>query len=217
MSSFFAIKFSGEAFITLLVITDPPGVVPPVPRADPWAAGQGPGPAGLAGCGGGAGGHPGLRGVRPEGAALPRHRSGRAAGRGRPIAAARRAAAAHRSAGGADRAERARTNVAFVPLGTPHLAGPGAIVATMLFVWRAQTGPDLAPFLAAILAVTVVLWLVMRFSGVILGLLRTSGVELVTRIAACCCQRSRFSLPPTPSVRSSCTAEPAGGMPWLRG
>jgi hypothetical protein len=29
VSSFFAVKFFGEAFITLLVITDPPGVVPP--------------------------------------------------------------------------------------------------------------------------------------------------------------------------------------------
>jgi len=53
----------------------------------------------------------------------------------------------------------------------------------MLFVRRAQTGPELAAFLAAIVAVTVVLWLVMRFSGVILRLLRPSGVELVTRIA----------------------------------
>ena len=32
--------------------------------------------------------------------------------------------------------ERAKTNVAFVPLGTPLLAGPGAIVATMLYVQR---------------------------------------------------------------------------------
>jgi small neutral amino acid transporter SnatA (MarC family) len=47
---------------------------------------------------------------------------------------------------------------------TPLLAGPGATVATMLFVRRAQTGPELAAFLAAILAATVVLWLVMRFS-----------------------------------------------------
>ena len=35
--------------------------------------------------------------------------------------------------------ERAKTNVAFVPLGTPLLAGPGAIVATMLFVQRVDT------------------------------------------------------------------------------
>ena len=32
--------------------------------------------------------------------------------------------------------QRAKANVAFVPLGTPLLAGPGAIVATMLYVQR---------------------------------------------------------------------------------
>jgi multiple antibiotic resistance protein len=53
----------------------------------------------------------------------------------------------------------------------------------MLFVRRSQTGPELAALLAAILAVAVVLWLVMRFPGAILRLLRPSGVELVTRIA----------------------------------
>lgn len=79
--------------------------------------------------------------------------------------------------------ERAKANVAFVPLGTPLLAGPGAIVATMLFVQRvASVGGGIA-FGAAIVAVVVALWLAMRFSGVILKVLRASGVELLTRIA----------------------------------
>ena len=34
--------------------------------------------------------------------------------------------------------QQATSNVALVPLGTPLLAGPGAIVATMLFVQRAD-------------------------------------------------------------------------------
>src|SRR5258706_6655027 len=34
--------------------------------------------------------------------------------------------------------QQGMTNVALVPLGTPLLAGPGAIVATMLFVQRAN-------------------------------------------------------------------------------
>jgi len=80
-------------------------------------------------------------------------------------------------------AERQKANVAFVPLGTPLLAGPGAIVATMLFVRRVQGGADVAAFAVAIVAVTVLLWLTMRFSGVIHRLLRGSGVELLTRIA----------------------------------
>ena len=74
-------------------------------------------------------------------------------------------------------------NVAFVPLGTPLLAGPGAIVATMLFVQRVNSVGGGIAFGAAIVAVVVALWLAMRFSGVILRLLRDSGVELLTRIA----------------------------------
>src|SRR5215472_3922203 len=37
-----------------------------------------------------------------------------------------------------DPARPATSNVALVPIGTPLLAGPGAIVATMLFVQRAS-------------------------------------------------------------------------------
>jgi multiple antibiotic resistance protein len=87
--------------------------------------------------------------------------------------------------GRSDPVQNARTkaNVAFVPLGTPLLAGPGAIVATMLFVQRIGSVGGGAAFGAAIVAVVVALWLAMRFSGVILRLLRSSGVELLTRIA----------------------------------
>jgi len=79
--------------------------------------------------------------------------------------------------------ERTRANVAFVPLGTPLLAGPGAIVATMLFVQRIGSAGAAAAFTVAILAVVTVLWLAMRFSGAILKVLGNSGVELLTRIA----------------------------------
>ena len=79
--------------------------------------------------------------------------------------------------------EQAKANVAFVPLGTPLLAGPGAIVATMLFVQRIHSVGSGIAFSAAILAVVVTLWLAMRFSGVVLSVLKSSGVELLTRIA----------------------------------
>jgi multiple antibiotic resistance protein len=79
--------------------------------------------------------------------------------------------------------EKAQANVAFVPLGTPLLAGPGAIVATMLFVQRVSTIGAAVAFGAAVAAVVVSLWLAMRFSGVILTVLRDTGVELLTRIA----------------------------------
>lgn len=74
-------------------------------------------------------------------------------------------------------------NIALVPLGTPLLAGPGAIVATMLFVQRADGAADLVSVAAAIVAVHVVLFLVLRFAGLIRRVLRDGGVTLVTRIA----------------------------------
>jgi multiple antibiotic resistance protein len=74
-------------------------------------------------------------------------------------------------------------NVALVPLGTPLLAGPGAIVATMVFVQRIDDASDLLAVAAAIVAVHVVLWLSMRFSVVIIRVIRDSGVVLITRIA----------------------------------
>lgn len=79
--------------------------------------------------------------------------------------------------------ERAKANVAFVPLGTPLLAGPGAIVATMLYVQRAHGIGNAIALAAAILAVAVAAWLAMRFSTVIHRILTDNGVELLTRIA----------------------------------
>jgi multiple antibiotic resistance protein len=80
------------------------------------------------------------------------------------------------------------TNVALVPLGTPLLAGPGAIVATMVFVQQAVDNGGLAlaegvSIAAGILSVHVVLWLTMRYSIGILRIIKDSGVLLVTRIA----------------------------------
>lgn len=74
-------------------------------------------------------------------------------------------------------------NVALVPLGTPLLAGPGAIVATMVFVKHAQGYADAVAIGLGIVAVHIVLWLVMRFSVNIIRLIRDSGVVLITRIA----------------------------------
>ena len=74
-------------------------------------------------------------------------------------------------------------NVALVPLGTPLLAGPGAIVATMVFVEQADTAPDFVAIGLGVLLVHVSLWLVMRFAGRIRRLLGQSGTTLVTRIA----------------------------------
>lgn len=74
-------------------------------------------------------------------------------------------------------------NVALVPLGTPLLAGPGAIVATIVFVRRAHGGADAWAIVAGIIAVHLVLYLALRFSVVILRVIREGGVSLITRIS----------------------------------
>jgi multiple antibiotic resistance protein len=77
----------------------------------------------------------------------------------------------------------ADVNIALVPLGTPLLAGPGAIVAVMLFARRTHgTGTDFA-VAAAIVAIHLVLWLTMRYSVQVIRVIKDSGVTLVTRIA----------------------------------
>ena len=74
-------------------------------------------------------------------------------------------------------------NVALVPLGTPLLAGPGAIVAVMLFVEDVGDGPTFLAVALGIVLVHVSLWAAMRYSLPILRLIREGGVLLVTRIA----------------------------------
>ena len=79
--------------------------------------------------------------------------------------------------------QQATSNIALVPLGTPLLAGPGAIVAIMLFVQRAEGTADYLTIAAALMAVMVSVWLVLRFSGVLVKVLRRGGIEVLTRIA----------------------------------
>jgi len=74
-------------------------------------------------------------------------------------------------------------NVALVPLGTPLLAGPGAIVATIVFVRGAHGFADAWAIIAGIAAVHLLLYLALRFANVILRVIREGGVLLVTRIS----------------------------------
>ena len=63
-------------------------------------------------------------------------------------------------------------NIALVPLGTPLLAGPGAIVATIIFVRRIE--------------------LILRSSTVVMNELRESGVTWSRELPASCLVRSQF-------------------------
>lgn len=74
-------------------------------------------------------------------------------------------------------------NVALVPLGTPLLAGPGAIVATIVFVQQADAVADVAAIAIGIVAIHLVVYLSLRFSVGISKVIRESGIVLLTRIA----------------------------------
>ena len=75
------------------------------------------------------------------------------------------------------------SNVALVPLGTPLLAGPGAIVATMLFVQGSDSAGEYVAIAGAIVAAMATVYLVLRYSGVLVRVLKPSGIEVLTRIA----------------------------------
>jgi multiple antibiotic resistance protein len=161
-----AVKFFTEVFVTLLVITDPPGIVPVFL---------------------------GLTRGRPD---RDRNRLfGRSIleylGVGLP---------ALEGAGGLllllvslelltgkasepTEQERDAASVAFVPLGTPLLAGPGAIVAVMLFVQRVHSAANVLALAGAMIGVALAAWLAMRFASVVHRVLTDNGVELLTRIA----------------------------------
>ncbi|PID98257.1 MAG: antibiotic resistance protein MarC [Actinobacteria bacterium] len=75
-------------------------------------------------------------------------------------------------------------NVALVPLGTPLLAGPGAIVAVMVSVTKAES--HLGSWIAVLFAVVlmhIVIWLTMRFSLELSRLLGKGGVMILTKIS----------------------------------
>ena len=75
-----------------------------------------------------------------------------------------------------------KVNVAVVPLGTPLLAGPGAIVAMMIAV-KDAAGVDYLVVAASLVAALAAVFLFLRFAGGIQKVLRDAGTILLTRIA----------------------------------
>lgn len=74
-------------------------------------------------------------------------------------------------------------NVALVPLGTPLLAGPGAIVATMIFVKQVDSTSLAIGLMGAIVAVHIIIALALMASTKILSVIKDAGVTLLARIA----------------------------------
>jgi multiple antibiotic resistance protein len=83
---------------------------------------------------------------------------------------------------GAEESRAAGHNVALVPLGTPLLAGPGAIAATMLAMRGATRPGELVAVVLALVGVLAVVYLTMRYATLLLRVLGDNGINLVTRV-----------------------------------
>ena len=73
--------------------------------------------------------------------------------------------------------------VAMVPLGTPLLVGPGAIVAAIVFVQNSSTSRERWLIGGALAVVLLVVYLAMRFAELVNRLIGQSGILLLSRIA----------------------------------
>jgi multiple antibiotic resistance protein len=77
---------------------------------------------------------------------------------------------------------RRRHNPALVPLGTPLLAGPGAIATTMVYVRQAGDVRGGAVVVAALVAALLCLYAVLRFAAVLADVVSQDALQVVTRI-----------------------------------
>jgi multiple antibiotic resistance protein len=84
--------------------------------------------------------------------------------------------------GGAAGLAAGDTNIALVPLGTPLLAGPGAIAATMLYTRQAHDLGGSVSVVLALVAVLAVVYLSLRYASVFARVLRDNGIELLSRV-----------------------------------
>lgn len=71
---------------------------------------------------------------------------------------------------------------AFVPLGTPLLAGPGAITATLLFLEQAYTAAAAAAVATGVAAALGVVYFALRYVGGIGRALHDTGLNLLPRL-----------------------------------
>jgi multiple antibiotic resistance protein len=73
-------------------------------------------------------------------------------------------------------------SVALVPLGTPLIAGPGAIAAIIVYTREAHGFRDASAIALAVAATLILIWLTLRGSNLLLRLLREGGIHLLSRI-----------------------------------
>ncbi|MGE0881773.1 MAG: MarC family protein [Acidimicrobiia bacterium] len=73
-------------------------------------------------------------------------------------------------------------NVALVPLGTPLLAGPGAIAAIMVRMRDTDGAAGVAEVLAALAVTVLVVFLVLGLAAKISAVVKPNGIALVSRL-----------------------------------
>ncbi len=73
-------------------------------------------------------------------------------------------------------------NAALVPLGTPLLAGPGAIATVMVFAQEADGTAELTSVGLGLATVLVSVYVVLRFAEVVARVVRDNGIRLLSRV-----------------------------------
>lgn len=73
-------------------------------------------------------------------------------------------------------------NIAMVPLGTPLVAGPGAIATTMVYVRQSDGAGGVLSVVLAVLSALALIYLALRFASVLARVLKPNGVHVVSRV-----------------------------------
>ncbi len=79
--------------------------------------------------------------------------------------------------------EGPKKNLALVPLGTPLLAGPGAIVTIMLFAQEVESTSMTLALALAVVGAHLIIGLTLMFSTHVVSLIKESGVMLLAKVA----------------------------------
>ena len=76
----------------------------------------------------------------------------------------------------------ARENISIFPLGTPLIAGPGAISTVVLYASKADSIVDKVSLIIAILGVSAIVYLCLAGAPVFYRILGRTGLNLITRL-----------------------------------
>ncbi|MBU3645906.1 MAG: MarC family protein [Candidatus Nanopelagicaceae bacterium] len=79
--------------------------------------------------------------------------------------------------------ENSKKNLALVPLGTPLLAGPGAIVTIMLFAQDVDSSAMTLALALAVIGAHLIIGITLMFSTHVVALIKESGVMLLAKVA----------------------------------